>query len=131
MAAEPEHVEQLESQTIAGAHDPLTGGDPLGQVRQFVEVPPLQVEQEESQLEQRKFVVVLLTYWPVGQAHAPLRATRLPGQVRHWLAAVPEQVKQLKSQDVTGKHDPAFGAFPSLHVRQLLVNGPTHVAQVE
>ena len=115
---------------VGGAHDPLVGGDPLGQVKQLLDRAPLHVVQLESQLEQRKFVVVLLTYFPAGQVQAPLRAVRPPVQVRHWVAEVPEQVEQLESHTMAGWHDPLVGVDPSVHVRQLLGSGPTHVAQV-
>ena len=49
-----QNVEELQALQplgqVGGAHDPLVGGDPLGQVRQLLELAPLQVVQLESQL---------------------------------------------------------------------------------
>ena len=96
---------------VGGAHDPLVGGDPLGQVKQLLDRAPLHVVQLESQLEQRKFVVVLLTNLPAGQVQALLRAVRPPVQVRHWVAEVPEQVEQLESHTMGGLlQSPLVGA---------------------
>ena len=51
---EVQNVEELQALQplgqVGGAHDPLVGGDPLGQVRQLLELAPLQVVQLESQL---------------------------------------------------------------------------------
>ena len=110
-------------------HTPLTEGEPLAQVTQLVERGPLQVEQDESQLVQRKLVAVLLTYLPAGQVQAPLRAVRLPGQVTQLVERGPLHVEQLASQIIAAQI-PLAGGDPFAQVKQLLAKVPLQEAQL-